>query len=131
MSGTEDVVDWNGILEPGERRRILARIHSAFGAVGASMPETLSIGKRQLRLRETVFGYLEKDRLSPKDIEAVAALSAALERKVAEEEARLADGELSEHGAVELMKEVLGVLRALDHLRRLREDPRLRSLHCG
>jgi Family of unknown function (DUF5788) len=120
---SEDVVNWDGVLEPKERRRILDRIHSAFGAIGARIPETVESNGRRLRLRDTIHAYLDKDLLSPQEIEAVESLSAALEAKAREDEMSIREGELTESGAVGLMREVLGILRALDHLRKLREDP--------
>jgi hypothetical protein len=120
----EDEVDWNGVLEPEERRRIHERIHSAFGAVGARIPETVVSGGRRLRLKEAVFAYLDKERLTPDDLRAVDDLSAALKEKVDELDRDIMTGDISEKCAVDLMREVLGILRALDHLRRLREDPR-------
>jgi hypothetical protein len=123
-AASEDEVNWNGVLEPEERRRIHERIHSAFGAVGARMPETIVSGGRRLRLKEAVFSYLDKERLTPDELDAVDALSAALKRKVDELDRDIMTGDLSEKCAVDLMKEVLGILRALDHLRTLREDPK-------
>jgi len=122
--GHEDEVDWNGVLEPEERRRIHERIHSAFGAVGARIPETIETGGRRLRLKEAVFAYLDKERLTAEELDAVDALSAALKERVDELDRDIMTGDISEKGAVDLMKEVLGILRALDHLRRLREDPK-------
>lgn len=122
--GDDDEVDWNGVLEPEERRRIHERIHSAFGAVGARIPETIETGGRRLRLKEAVFAYLDKERLTADELDAVDALSAALKERVDELDRDIMTGDISEKGAVDLMKEVLGILRALDHLRRLREDPK-------
>ena len=122
--GHEEEVNWNGVLEPEERRRIHERIHSAFGAVGARMPETIVSGGRRLRLKEAVFSYLDKERLTPEELDAVDALSAALKQKVDELDRDIMTGDISEKCAVDLMKEVLGILRALDHLRSLREDPK-------
>jgi hypothetical protein len=121
--GPEDEVNWNGILEPEERRRILARIHSAMGAVGARMPEEVEVGGRRLRLKDAVFAYLDKERLTAADIEAVDALSAALRERAGEIETSIAGDDITEDSAIGLMREVLGILRALDHLRKLRDDP--------
>ena len=60
-AGHEDEVDWNGVLEPAERRRIHERIHSAFGAVGARIPDTVVSGGRKLRLKDVVLSYLDKE----------------------------------------------------------------------
>lgn len=122
--GHEDEVNWNGVLEPEERRRIHERIHSAFGAVGARMPETVVSGGRRLPLKEAVFSYLDKERLTPEELDAVDDLSAALKRKVDELDRDIMTADISEKCAVDLMKEVLGILRALDHLRSLRENPK-------
>ena len=126
--GPEVEVNWDGILEPNERRRILARIHSALGAVGARMPEDIVIGGKRLRLKDAVFAYLDKARLSAEDLEAVDTLSAALRERVGRLESSIAGDDLSEDSAIELMREVLGILRALEHLRKLREDPKKAGL---
>ncbi len=123
-AGREDEVDWNGVLEPAERRRIHERIHSAFGAVGARIPETVVSGGRRLRLKDVVLAYLDKERLTPDDLRAVDALTTALKEKVDELDSDIMTSDISEKCAVDLMREVLGILRALDHLRRLGEDPR-------
>ncbi len=124
----EDVVNWDGVLTQDERRRILARLHDAFGAVGARMPDTVELGGHQLRLADTVFDYLGKDGPSAGELDAVSALCGELESKLKEDERRIREGQLTEYGAVELMREVLGILRALDHLRALREDPKRASV---
>lgn len=121
--GPDDEVNWNGILEPDERRRILARLHSALGAVGARIPEEVEMGGRRLRLKDAVFAYLDKERLSAEDLEAADALSAALRERVRKLEGSIAHDDITEEAAVALMREVLGILRALDHLRKLQKDP--------
>ncbi|MBM4247979.1 MAG: hypothetical protein FJ149_00790 [Euryarchaeota archaeon] len=121
--GAESEVNWNGILEPEERRRIHERIHSAFGAVGARIPEIVVSGGRKLRLKDLVFTYLNRERLSAEDLEAVDAVTESLRRRVEELDRSILHDDISEKGAVELMREVLGMLRALEHLRSLREDP--------
>jgi len=126
--GPEDEVNWNGILEPDERRRILARLHSAMGAVGARIPEEVDVGGRRLRLNDAVFAYLDKERLSVEDLKAAEALSAALRKQVLKLERSIAHDDITEEAAIGLMREVLGILRALDHLRKLREDPQRANL---
>jgi len=121
--GPDDEVNWNGILEPDERRRILARLHSALGAVGARIPEEVELGGRRLRLKDAVFAYLDKERLSAEDLEAADALSATLRERVQKLEGSIAHDDITEEAAVGLMREVLGILRALDHLRKLQKDP--------
>ena len=121
--GSETEVNWDGMLEPDERRRILARIHSALGAVGARIPEHIDVGGKRLRLKDAVFSYLDKEMLSAADLEAADTLSAALRERVSRLESSIARDDISEKNAIELMREVLGILRALDHLRKLRADP--------
>ena len=127
-AGHEDEVDWNGVLEPAERHRIHERIHSAFGAVGARIPDTVVSGGRKLRLKDVVLSYIDKERLTPGDLQAVEALMAALKERVDELDRDIMTSDISEKCAVDLMREVLGILRALDHLRRLREDPKKAGL---
>jgi len=126
--GPEAEVNWDGILEAGERRRILARIHSALGAVGARIPDAIDVGGKRLRLKDAVFTYLDKERLSAEDLEAVDNLSSALRERVARLEGSIAGDDISESRAIELMREVLGILRALDHLRKLGADPKKANL---
>ena len=126
--GQEAEVNWDGILEPMERQRIQARIHSALGAVGARIPESVEVGGKRLRLKDAVFAYLDKVRLTAGDLEAVDALSAALRERVAKLESSIAGDDISENSAIELMREVLGILRALDHLRKIRDNPKKAGL---
>lgn len=121
--GPETEVNWNGILEPEERRRIHERIRSAFGAVGARIPEVVELGGRRLRLRDLVYSYLDRQSLSAEDLQAVDSVTALLRERADELDRSIQQDDISERCAVELMREVLGILRALEHLRRLREDP--------
>jgi hypothetical protein len=120
----EDIVNWDGVLSPEERQRIVARIRSAFGAVGARIPDIEVIDGERLNLRDLVFDYIGKERPTEKDIERADRLADGLEKKVRELEERLRGDELSERAAVELMREALGVLRALQQLRGLRDPDR-------
>ena len=120
----EDIVNWDGVLSPQERQRIIARIHSAFGSVGARIPDIEVIDGERQNLRETIFDYLGKPSPTREDIEKADRLAAGLERKVEQLEDRLRKDELSERAAVDLMKEALGVLRALQHLRNFRDPER-------
>jgi len=121
MPDDDDIVNWDGILTPDERKRILARLRSALGSVGARIPDKETVGGREIPLRETVFDYLERESLSEHELEAVERLMDGLEDRVRDIEADIEVGDIDEKGAVALMKEVLGLLRALEHLRKLRE----------
>jgi hypothetical protein len=120
----EDIVNWDGVLSPQERQRIIARIHSAFGAVGARIPDIEVIDGERLDLRERIFDYLGKPSPTGEEIEKVDRLACGLEKKVAQLEDRLRKDELSERAAVDLMREALGLLRALQHLRNLKDPER-------
>ena len=127
MAGKEDddIVNWDGILTQEERRRILARLHSALGSIGARIPEVENVRGRKVRLNEVVFDYLDRGKLSDGELAAVDTLAAGLDERVKELETRIEKGDLDESGAVSLMKEVLGLLRALEHLRKLSEPGRI------
>jgi hypothetical protein len=112
----EEIVDWDGVLSPQERQRILARLHSAFGAVGARIPEVEIIDGERVPLRDIVFDFIGKPSLTREELEKARRLAARLGRRVKELEGRLRRDQLTERAAVELMKEALGILRALQHL---------------
>jgi hypothetical protein len=122
----EDVVNWDGVLSLQERSRIFARLHSAFGAVGAAIPDYEVLDGRRIPLKRVIFDYLGKPGLTRKELQAADGLAEGLGRKVKDLEARLREGELTEQGAVDLMKEALGLMRALQHLRGLRDPENIR-----
>jgi hypothetical protein len=121
----DDVVNWDGILSSEERQRILARIRSAFGAVGARIPDIEIIDGARIPLKDVIFDYLGKPALTRKELQAADRLADGLGRKVAELEGAIRQGRLTESAAVDLMKEALGLLRALQHLRDLRDPERI------
>jgi hypothetical protein len=118
-----DEVNWDGVLSPQERQRILSRIHSAFAVVGARIPDIEIIDGERVLLRELVFDYLGKTSTTAEELKKVDRLAEGLDRKVRELEGRLHEDQLTERAAVDLMKETLGVLRALQHLRS-QKDPK-------
>jgi len=120
----EDIVNWDGVLSPEERHMIVSRIRSAFGAVGAKIPDIEVVDGRRINLKDVVFDYIGKEKPSAEDIDRADRLADALERKVKELEERLHRDQLSERAAVDLMREALGVLRALQQLRGLRDPDR-------
>lgn len=117
--GDEELVNWDGVLSPDERGRILARIRSAFAEVGTRIPDFVEVEGRKLPLRETVLAYLERERWTRRELGEVDALCAALEGRVAELERSIREGDIDEASALALMREALGILRALSHLRKL------------
>lgn len=121
-----DVVNWDGILSPEERQRILARISSAFGAVGARVPDLEVIDGVRIPLNQIIFDYLERPVLTREELLAVDRLADGLGRKVGELEVSIRQGQLTEGAAVDLMREALGLLRALQHLRNLKDPERIR-----
>lgn len=120
----DDVVNWDGFLSPQERLRIIARIHSAFGAVGARIPDIEVIDGERVDLRELIFDYIGKPSPTREDIEKANRLADGLERKIAQLEDSLRRDQLSERAAVELMKEALGIIRALQHIASLTDPAR-------
>jgi len=125
-AGDDEVVNWDGVLSPQERQRILARLRSALGAVGSRIPDIEVIDQKRVPLKDIVFGYLGKPSLTQKELEEAGALARALERKVKALEGNIRDASLSERAAVDLMREALGLLRALYHLRGLTDEGRVR-----
>lgn len=121
-----ELVNWDGVLTQDERRKILSRLRSAFAEVGARVPDTVELNGARVPLRDTVLGYLERESLSGEELERVEALCDALEDRVAEAERGIREGDIDEATAVGLMREALGILRALSHLRRLRDPERRR-----
>jgi len=123
----DDIVDWDGILSQQERQRILARIRSAFGIVGAHIPDIEVIDGVRVSLGELIFDYIGKRSPTKDEMERADRLADGLERKVVELEGRLRQDQLTERAAVDLMKEALGVLRALQQLRG-HKDPERQGL---
>lgn len=114
-----DLVDFNGILTPQERNRILARINSLLSYIGIPIPREEVIDGEVLELRDIIFNFLDGKVKDEKERET---LLRKLENKASEIKSCIESCDISEEEAISLMREVSGILRAIDHLKYLEKN---------
>jgi len=108
-------------LSEAERARILARLHMNLSWVGVKVPETIEVDGRQMPLRSTLDRYIFDDHLDEEELAAAKWLQRSLERRARELEKELAHDEMSRAQAEELMQSTIGILRAVEELKGLRD----------
>jgi hypothetical protein len=109
----------DGVLTPEERKRILDRLHSLFHCIGVLIPEEEILGDKKIKLRQTVGDFINKTKLTEEDKRHVRLLIDALHARERGLKALIAEGDISEQRALELYREILGILRAVDELRQV------------
>jgi hypothetical protein len=108
-------------LTEAERARILARLHMNLSWVGVKVPETIEVDGRQVPLRSTMDRFIFDDHLDEEELAAARWLQRSLERRARELESELAHDELSLSQAEELLERTIGILRAVEELKALRD----------
>jgi len=89
-------------MDDRQRERLLGRLRRPSGAIGAEMPDEVTVDGTTVDLTELLF---ERDRLDD--------ALAALRRERLERRQRIADGELSYEAGERLAEEVRGIDRAI------------------
>ncbi|WP_455392774.1 DUF5788 family protein [[Eubacterium] cellulosolvens] len=112
-------VDYDGILTEAERRKILNRIESAFGWLGASIPEEIELAETKFKLRIEIQKLIMKSDLTREECEHIKKIISLLEDHGNFLKAMVKTDKLSEHEAMELSDTILGILRAVHELREL------------
>lgn len=109
-------------LTEAERRKLLAKIRSALFWVGRQIPEKEAVDEEVVNLREVVFRYIANDSPSIEEMEGAISLARRLQEKVDEMESQIKHADLTVREANELLDHTLGLMRAIDELRK-RGDP--------
>ncbi len=118
----QPLVNYDGILQPEERKRIMNRIQSLFNWIGATIPEDIEIENKRIKLRKLVSDFITKSDVSGDDKENIRILIKALKKKSVELRKVISTQDITDHEAMELLDEITGILRAVDKLRNLTED---------
>jgi len=118
----QPLVNYDGILQPEERERIMQRIQSLFNWIGATIPENVELENKNIKLRKLVSDFITKSEVSDEDKNNIRILIKALKKKSVELRKIISTQEISDHEAMELLDEITGILRAVDKLRNLTED---------
>lgn len=126
----QPLVNYDGILQPEERKRIMNRIQSLFNWIGATIPEDVEIENKQIKLRKLVSDFITKSDVSGEDKENIRILIKALKKKSVELRKVISTQDITDHEAMELLDEITGILRAVDKLRNLTEDDE-EEIHSG
>ncbi|MCX6650243.1 MAG: DUF5788 family protein [Methanomassiliicoccales archaeon] len=111
-------------LTPEERKRILSRFHSLLFWVGELVPELEELEGREVPLKDVVFRFITQQDPDEGTVRGARELSALLERKARELERDLETKEMERRTAYRVMHEALGLLRAVDELRDVRQEDR-------
>lgn len=99
---------------------ILARIHSPLFWLGRPIPEEVLLEGEKVPLREVIFRYITNENPSPGEIQGALDLADALEVKTGLLERQLSAEPLATGEAHAILDEVLGLLRAVDDIRKAR-----------
>ena len=118
----QPLVNYDGILQPEERKRIMNRIQSLFNWIGATIPEDIEIENKRIKLRKLVSDFITKSDVSGEDKENIRILIKALKKKSVELRKVISTQDITDHEAMELLDEITGIIRAVDKLRNLTED---------
>ena len=126
----QPLVNYDGILQPEERERIMNRIQSLFNWIGATIPEDIELENKNIKLRKLVSDFITKSEVSDEDKENIRILIKALKKKSLELRQVISTQDISDHEAMVLLDEITGILRAVDKLRNLTEDNE-KEIHSG
>ena len=116
-SDKEQLVDARRLLNPEERAKMIARIHSLVYWVGMLIPEREILGDSEVDLRDVVYKLTTKEDLTEEDVAQVNSLIKSLKDKERDLEKQLKMDQLTVQAASELLEEICGLLRAIEELR--------------
>lgn len=112
-------VDYDGILTQDERKKILARLESAFNWLGASIPKEIKIEGIKYKLREEIQNLIMKDKLNSSESIKIKKLISILEDQEQFLRSVVRNDDITEEEAMELSDKICGILRAVHELREL------------
>ena len=115
----QPLVNYDGILQPEERERILNRIQSLFNWVGVGIPEEVEIDGKRIKLNRLVSDFITKSEFSEEDHNNIKILIKVLLKKEKALEKIISTDNISDHKAMKMLDEITGILRAVDKLRNL------------
>lgn len=124
-------VDYDGILTKDERKKILTRIESAFGWLGATIPEEIELADTKFRLREEIQKLIMKQTLTQEESQRIIRIICLLEHQSEFLKSIVKSEDISEAEAIELSNNICGILRAVHQLRELvKKEPKAKALEA-
>ncbi|CAJ38043.1 DUF5788 family protein [Methanocella arvoryzae] len=111
------------LLSKIERDNYIIRLQKEFASTGATIPDSVAIDGKTIRLRTYVFEILKKKgNLTPEEQEEADRTAALLQKKRRELVSTIATAQdMTQREAEELFNTILGIDRALDTLYRIHE----------
>lgn len=107
-------------MDEAERRRLLKRISRQGATVGASIPDTITVGGDELALDEFLIETRKVDRIPPEAEETLIEAKRALQEERTRRVERLESESLDLETAETLADEIVGIDRALNALKNIR-----------
>ncbi|MFP4170395.1 MAG: DUF5788 family protein [Methanomassiliicoccales archaeon] len=123
----------DGVVTPEDRKRCLAKIHSSLFWVGRFIPEEEEVEGEIVPLRDLVFRWIGERDPSDEEIRGALSLASKLECRAREIEDRIKEEDISREEAERLLDHILGLMRAVDELRKRGgegSEIRLQALTC-
>lgn len=112
-------VDYDGILTQEERKKILAKLESAFGFVGADIPIEIKLDGEKFKLRDEIQNLIMKKELSTTERIRIEKLITKLEACGKKFKEMITNSAITEEQAMEFADMICGILRAVHKLRQL------------
>lgn len=110
------------LLSKVERENYLIRLQKEFAFTGATIPDRITVDRKEIKLRSYVFEvFRKKGSLSPAEQAEVDQTAALLQKKRREIVSRISAPEITRQEAENLFNTALGIDRALDTLYRAHE----------
>jgi hypothetical protein len=106
-------------LTQDERRRILNRLHAALAWVGVRIPKEATLGGEKVELKDLVDRFVFDDFLDDGEREEVRRLIDRIEDQADFLEDELEERALSREQAEAILRQAIGLLRAVDELEHL------------
>ncbi|RLG26951.1 hypothetical protein DRN70_02630 [Methanosarcinales archaeon] len=116
------------MLTETERRRCEVKLHRLLSWVGTEIPTEIHLGCGDIPLRDTIYNFLVKDRLTEEDEGQIHRLLQNLEERELMDEKKLKYAPLTKKEAEGLCLELAGLLRAIMDLRDVEAPRQQRSL---
>ncbi len=102
-----------------ERKQLLERVEREAATVGADIPETIDVQGEAVDLQEFVFEVRRRDTVPPGGRDRVERAKKNLRRERLQRKQRLADGDISVAEGEALVRDIVGIDRALNALEQL------------
>ena len=114
-----------------ERKKILTRIESAFGWLGATIPEEIELADTKFRLREEIQKLIMKQTLTPEESQRIIRIITLLEHQSEFLKSIVKSEDITEAEAIELSNNICGILRAVHQLREfVKKEPKSKALEA-